>query len=158
VKKVIGLVLIVVALAAVSPSRSTPRQSKPPTLTLDQIINREAIINNLRPSLIRAIIAVESSGNPKAVSKKGCKGLMQVNPEHLEYFGYKASDLLEEEPNVIAGSRLAREELDRFGNEFDMLRAYNCGSPKARQYKRCGADYARKVLATEKKIKASGKI
>lgn len=136
------LIVLVITLAAFV------RMSPPaPTLTVDKIIQRESIINDIRPELIRAIIQVESGGNPDAVSPKNCKGIMQINPEHLSYFGYSEPDLFDVERNIIAGTRLLREELNRFGGEFDALRAYNCGSPKARK-STCGTGYARRVLGS----------
>jgi soluble lytic murein transglycosylase-like protein len=116
-------------------------------LTIPEIIEREAKINGVEPDLIHAIIKVESGYQVDAVSHKGARGIMQVMPEHFDYFGYQEGDLLDPEKNIVAGVRLLREELNRFGNEFDALRAYNCGSPKAKKYKKCGAEYVMKVKA-----------
>lgn len=130
------------ALIKGAPIQSPSYSDKP--LTVDAIIEREAQINGIEPELIRAIINVESEGNPLCVSHKGAIGIMQVMPEHLKYFNYARHDLFDVEKNIIAGTRLLREELNRFGNEFDALRAYNCGSPKAKR-SRCGISYAKKV-------------
>jgi soluble lytic murein transglycosylase-like protein len=139
-KLFIGATIIIGALIKSAPV--------PPQLTpINQIIERESKINSLDSSLVRAVIKVESDWKPKAVSSKGARGLMQVMPEHLAYFGYKKGDLFDEEKNIKAGARLLREELDRFGNKFDALRAYNCGSPKAKINKNCGKNYAKKVLS-----------
>jgi soluble lytic murein transglycosylase-like protein len=128
--------------------KSAPVHHQPPPL--DVIIEREAAINSIEPDLIRAIIKVESDWKSDAVSHKNCRGLMQVNPEHLKYFGFKSvEDLHDDEKNIMAGARLLREELDRFGNEFDALRAYNCGSPKIRKGSSCGISYAKEVLQTK---------
>ena len=115
-------------------------------LTIPAIIEREAKINGVEPELIHAIIKVESGYKVDAVSHKGARGIMQVMPEHRNYFGYQEGDLLDPEKNIVAGVRLLREELNRFGNEFDALRAYNCGSPKAKTNKSCGVQYAKKVM------------
>jgi soluble lytic murein transglycosylase-like protein len=128
--------------------KSAPVHHQPPPL--DVIIEREAAINDLDASLIRAIIKVESDWKSDAVSHKNARGLMQVMPEHLKYFGFKSVDELhDDEKNIMAGTRLLREELDRFGNEVDALRAYNCGSPRVRRGSSCGIGYAKKVLETK---------
>ena len=46
-----------------------------------EVKERKHILKVHEPKIINAIIQIESSGNPKAVSKKGCIGLMQVNPK-----------------------------------------------------------------------------
>jgi soluble lytic murein transglycosylase-like protein len=128
--------------------KSAPVHHQP--TPLDIIIEREAAINDLDASLIRAIIKVESDWKSDAVSHKNARGLMQVMPEHLKYFGLKSVDELhDDEKNIMAGTRLLREELDRFGNEVDALRAYNCGSPRVRRGSSCGSSYAKKVLGTK---------
>jgi len=60
------------------------------------------------PRLISAIIKAESKGNPKAVSKQGAYGLMQIRYEmhknDLKQFGiFKAKDLFHPDKNIKAG-------------------------------------------------------
>lgn len=138
----IASIITVGALIKSAPIQDT--SYKP--LTIPDIVEREAKINDIAPELIHAIIKVESHGNPLAVSKKGARGIMQVMPEHCAYFSLNDGDLFDAEINIMAGTRLLREELNRFGNEYDALRAYNCGSPKAKKHKNCGAQYAEKVM------------
>lgn len=138
------------ALIKGAPIQSPIYSDKP--LTVDAIIEREALINGIEPKLIRAIINVESAGNPLSVSHKGARGIMQVMPEHLDYFGYKQGDLFDVEKNIMAGTRLLKEELNRFGNEFDALRAYNCGRPKAKKNKRCGIHYVKLVREARERL------
>ena len=141
-------ILLIILLIATSCSEPTKKE---PKLTLEKIIEREAIINNVEPQLIKAIIKIESSGRPEAISEKNCRGLMQINPEHLDYFGFnEVEELHDVENNIQAGVRLLKEELDRFGNVTDALRAYNCGAPGAMRYKNCGRNYAGLVLETLK--------
>jgi len=46
----------------------------------DPMIERAARAAALRPELVRAVIVVESAFNPRAVSKRGAQGLMQLQP------------------------------------------------------------------------------
>jgi soluble lytic murein transglycosylase-like protein len=141
-----GILATITILGALIKSAPVHHQPTP----LDVIIEREAAINDLDADLIRAIIKVESDWKSDAVSHKDARGLMQVMPEHLKYFGFKSvNDLHDDEKNIMAGTRLLREELDRFGNEVDALRAYNCGSPRIRKGSSCGISYAKKVLETK---------
>jgi soluble lytic murein transglycosylase-like protein len=142
----IGAVITIGALIKSAPVHHQPTP-------LDVIIEREAAINDIDAGLIRAIIKVESDWKSDAVSHKDARGLMQVMPEHLKYFGFKSvNDLHDDEKNIMAGTRLLREELDRFGNEVDALRAYNCGSPRITKGSKCGIVYAKKVLQTKEQV------
>jgi soluble lytic murein transglycosylase-like protein len=80
------------------------------------------------PSLVQAVIGVESRGNPRAVSEAGALGLMQLMPENIKTFG--VSDPFDPLQNVEAGRMLLAEELDRYKDEKLALAAYNAGSPK----------------------------
>ncbi|MBW2600143.1 MAG: lytic transglycosylase domain-containing protein [Deltaproteobacteria bacterium] len=86
------------------------------------------------PELIRAIIMTESSNNPRAVSRKGARGLMQLMPATAKALGVENS--FDPEHNIYGGVRYFRELLDRFDGDTEMaLAAYNAGSRKVRQYR-----------------------
>jgi len=81
---------------------------------------------NVRPELLRAVIAVESSFNPLAVSKRGARGLMQLMPETARRFA--AGNLFDPRANVLAGARYLRTLLDLFDDDIELaLAAYNAG-------------------------------
>jgi soluble lytic murein transglycosylase-like protein len=79
--------------------------SKTTLLELTQKISR---MHQVDPRLVRAIIHVESSGNPSAVSSAGATGLMGVMPASARMVGlqYRQSDLKNPEKNIIAGIRI----------------------------------------------------
>jgi soluble lytic murein transglycosylase-like protein len=98
------------------------------------IIHEAAYRNEVDPALVKAIIMVESSYNPKAISKKGAKGLMQLMPITAESLGVK--DVFDPANNINAGVAYFRTLLNQFnGDERLALAAYNAGSKKVRQYK-----------------------
>lgn len=76
------------------------------------------------PNLVKAIIQVESAGKPKAVSKKGATGLMQLMPATARDLGVNPKD---PQQNIEGGSRYIKDELDRFGGIKLALAAYNWG-------------------------------
>jgi soluble lytic murein transglycosylase-like protein len=85
------------------------------------------------PSLVKAVMQVESTFNPKAVSPKGASGLMQIMPATAKYLGLKPEDRFDPEKNVEAGSRYLAKQLNEFGSEELALAAYNWGPLNIKQ-------------------------
>jgi soluble lytic murein transglycosylase-like protein len=70
---------------------------------------------------------VESGGNPRAVSKSGNIGLMQLKPTTAA--GYGVTDLFDPIENIKAGARYLHDLLTRFGNNIPLAVAgYNAGA------------------------------
>ncbi len=81
---------------------------------------------NLDADLVKAVIQVESSFNPRAVSSKGCIGLMQLHPGTATRFG--VSDAFDPAQNIRGGTQYLRFLTDHFkGNLPLVLAAYNAG-------------------------------
>ncbi|TVR70756.1 MAG: hypothetical protein EA415_12595 [Sphaerobacteraceae bacterium] len=74
--------------------------------------------------LIAAIITVESSGNPEAVSPVGAQGLMQVMPMHLERYEIPANKWRDPATNIDAGTRLLSELVAQYGTLTGAVGAY----------------------------------
>jgi soluble lytic murein transglycosylase len=90
------------------------------------VIAEAAQINDIHPALIAAVIHAESNFNPRAVSIRGAKGLMQINPPTQRYLRLK--NAYDPHQNVHAGSRYLKELLTLFrGNLSLALAAYNAG-------------------------------
>ena len=91
--------------------------------------------------LILAIIDVESDFDPEAVSSRGARGLMQIQPVTLHWFAEKQGLRLSKEEMaadpglcVRLGIRYLRSLQDRFGGDLSMaLMAYNAGPDRIRQ-------------------------
>ena len=83
--------------------------------------------------LVQAIIQVESEGNPKAVSRRGAMGLMQLMPSVLK--AYQVEDPFDPLANVDAGVRHLKYLLQEFSGNLSLaLAAYNAGPGTVRKY------------------------
>ena len=105
------------------------------------LIEQSARARALDPSLIMAIIAVESAFEPGAMSTKGALGLMQIIPATAVRYGVVerpgrtvAQQLFDPATNVRIGVRYLRDLLDLFNDDLPLaLAAYNAGEESVRQ-------------------------
>ena len=87
----------------------------------------------LDADLIHCVIAVESNFDPKAVSRKNARGLMQLMPQTAAQFGVK--DIFDPEQNVNAGTHYLHDLLGKYRNNLTLaLAAYNAGPERVDQY------------------------
>jgi soluble lytic murein transglycosylase-like protein len=99
----------------------------------DDVISEAASKNGLSFSLLKALIHVESYFNPRAVSKKGAMGLMQIMPQNLELLNI--SDPFDPWENIMGGARYLKAMLERFNGQLPLaLAAYNAGPTAVEQY------------------------
>lgn len=75
--------------------------------------------------LIKAIMKVESDFNPRAVSKRGAKGLMQIMPENFDALNIQ--DPFDPRENIMGGTQYLKQLLNQFGEVELALAAYNAG-------------------------------
>ncbi len=95
-------------------------------------VNQAARRHGLDPSLVAAVVAAESDFQPRAVSRKGARGLMQLVPvawREAAPAGCRPDPCaFDPTANLEAGSRYLRRMLDRFGGNVQLaLAAYNAG-------------------------------
>jgi soluble lytic murein transglycosylase-like protein len=99
----------------------------------DHIIDELAAQYRVEPALVKAVIRAESGFDPRAVSPKGARGLMQLTPRTARHHG--VANLQDPRQNIRGGVRLLRLLLDRFNDDAALaLAAYNAGGPTVERY------------------------
>jgi soluble lytic murein transglycosylase-like protein len=124
------------------------------------LVDEAARAAEVDAALVHAVIAVESRYNPKAVSKKGASGLMQLMPDTARRYG--VADVFDPAQNIRAGARYLGDLLKQFNKDVKLaLAAYNAGEHVVARYGnkippyRETAAYVPKVLAYYKKLGAT---
>jgi soluble lytic murein transglycosylase-like protein len=132
---------------------------------LARTIVDEAGAARIDPLLVLALIEVESSFDPAALSVRGARGLMQLREptmrRELERHGLTLDDPHDPVANVRAGVRYLRRLLDAFGREEVALMAYNAGPNRILGYLREGEipqrfhGYPRRVKTELRRLRRS---
>ena len=116
----------------------------------DSLIRQAADRYGLSFSLLKALIKVESDFNPRAVSKAGALGLMQIMPENLKEF--RIDNPFDPWENIRGGAWYLNQLLDRFEGRLPLaLAAYNAGPNLVARYQKSPPiretqDYVEKVM------------
>lgn len=93
---------------------------------LESAIREAAHRHSVPESLLTAVIAVESGFDPRAVSPKGAKGLMQLMPATARRFG--VGDVFAVQDNLHGGAAYLSQLMALFANDRSLaLAAYNAG-------------------------------
>ena len=102
----------------------------------DAAITRAAGAAKVRPELVRAVIVVESGFNPRAISRRGAIGLMQLLPATARRYG--AFNAFDPEQNILAGAHYLADLIARYGSDKLelVLAAYNAGENAVERYGR----------------------
>lgn len=117
----------------------------------------ESALAGVDPLLVLAVIHVESTFDPDAVSNHGAAGLMQLKNrtmrDVLKRSGLPPADPRDPVANVRAGVRYLGQLKDSFGRLDTALMAYNAGPTRIRSHLRAGTvprryrGYPAKVLS-----------
>ena len=116
----------------------------------DEMITEASQKHGISFPLLKAVIKVESNFNPRAVSRAGALGLMQIMPENAKAF--RMRDPFDPRENILTGTQYFRELLERFNGKLHLaLAAYNAGPSVVDRYNRIPPiketeDYVERVL------------
>lgn len=101
-------------------------------VALREIIIEASKVSGLPVGLIDAVIRTESGYRPRAVSRAGAIGLMQLMPGTAREVGVR--DAYDPRQNVIGGAKYLRKMFDIFGNMRLAVAAYNAGPSAVKQH------------------------
>jgi soluble lytic murein transglycosylase len=91
-------------------------------------------VNDVDPSFVLAVIAIESRFRPEAVSRAGAVGLMQIMPttgemlaDEIGFESYSEEGLKDPDVNIRLGTYYIGKLQKQYGNDVLVLAAYNVG-------------------------------
>ncbi len=133
-------------------------------LAVQGVVERAAGERELDPSLINAIIWVESRFDVDAQSPAGARGLMQLMPSTAAYLAKRMGETRpranDPEFNIRAGSLYLAEMIHKFGDETQAVAAYHAGPGNVAKWVAAGGkfpdwsnEYVAKVLAARERFR-----
>jgi soluble lytic murein transglycosylase-like protein len=100
-----------------------------------ELVEAAAARYKVDADLITSVIAAESNFDPKAVSPKNARGLMQLLPETAATLG--VMDIFDPQENIDAGTHYLRDLLQQYNGDLILaLAAYNAGPDRVQKYGR----------------------
>lgn len=97
------------------------------------IIHAAAKRYSVDADLITSVIAAESNFDPKAISRRNARGLMQLLPKTAARLGVK--NIFDPQENIDAGAHYLSDLLVLYKNDLALtLAAYNAGPERVQQY------------------------
>lgn len=125
--------------------------------TFSPHIKTAAMKYKLDPKLIHAIVDTESAFNPKAYSKAGAIGLMQLMPETAKSLGVKNS--WDAKQNIQGGTYYFRQLMDKYGQNIKLsLAAYNAGESAVKHAGNAIPNYPETIRYVKKVIQRYTKL
>ncbi len=104
-----------------------------PGQDLAAIIASASDSSKIDADFIASVIRAESGNNPRALSRKGAQGLMQLMPQTASDLG--VNNTFDPVENVNGGVRYLRDLLLKYnGDAVKALAAYNAGPQRVQQY------------------------
>ena len=98
-----------------------------------ELIRAAAKRYSVDADLIASVIAAESNFNPRAISRRNARGLMQLLPTTAAHLGVK--NIFDPQENIDAGTHYLSELLLLYKNDLALsLAAYNAGPERVQHY------------------------
>ncbi|MES2392137.1 MAG: lytic transglycosylase domain-containing protein [Acidobacteriota bacterium] len=121
-----------------APPTPQPPAAQPPTTNIQSLLSSVGNAINIDVDLLASIVHAESNFHPRAVSRAGAQGLMQLMPATAHQIG--VTDAFRPEQNIAAGTVYLNELLNRY-DPHDTPRglalaiaAYNAGPGAVDKY------------------------
>ncbi|HEY2461566.1 MAG TPA: lytic transglycosylase domain-containing protein [Candidatus Acidoferrum sp.] len=136
-----------------------PAAAQPSQAPFRELILASASRYGVDSDLITSVIAAESNFDPKAISRRNARGLMQLLPETATRLG--VHNIFDPQENIDAGTHYLRDLLQLYKNDLALtLAAYNAGPLRVQQYGRVPpfaetVSYVRRVKHAYDKRKSS---
>jgi soluble lytic murein transglycosylase-like protein len=101
---------------------------------LKQLVQEISREHGLDPKLVDALVRVESSYDPNAVSRRGAMGLMQLMPETAKRLD--VGDPFDPEENIRGGVKEFSRLVEQYSGNLQLaLAAYNAGEGAVSRYR-----------------------
>lgn len=95
-------------------------------LRFSKLIEAASKAHGVDEALVHAVITAESGYNPRALSKAGARGLMQLMPDTAARYGVR--DIHDPWENINGGVRYLRDLITMFNGNIELaVAAYNAG-------------------------------
>lgn len=112
----------------------------PEVKSLQHLLKDAAHQTGVDVELLKAVIAVESGFDPRAVSPAGAVGLMQITPETADRYATRGEAqvpaqqrLLDPRTNILTGARMLADLTRRLGRIDLALAAWNAGEGRVKR-------------------------
>ena len=108
------------------PPAKIPATTKEREIAYQPYVEEASQLYGIPVPFIKAVIKIESNFNPRAVSRVGAMGLMQLMPGTAAHM--KVNDPFDPRQNILGGTRYLRRLSDKYDGDINLvLSGYNAG-------------------------------
>jgi len=107
--------------------------TQPTSADIHQLLAHAGAQHNIDTDLLASVVEAESAGNPRAVSRAGARGLMQLMPATASTLG--VHDSFAPDQNISGGTAYLDQLLTRYHDDLRLaVAAYNAGPAAVDRY------------------------